>query len=102
MKRDKPRKADDNSCKTVSAPWHRKMSLPILSTCDGLGKRSAVKVARSVWGEGKAARPYLSPPSRVLTSFEILRRYISQNDMLTERISFLGKESFWRSINTYL
>jgi hypothetical protein len=25
------------------------------------GKRSAVKVARSVWGRGKAARPYLLP-----------------------------------------
>ncbi len=86
MKRDKPRKADDNSCKTVSAPWHRKMSLPILSTCDGLGKRSAVKVARSVWGEGKAARPYLSPLSHALTPSEILRRYAPQNDMLTYRV----------------
>ena len=28
MKRDKSRKADDNTCKTVSAPWHRKMGLP--------------------------------------------------------------------------
>ena len=51
-----------NWCASLGKPKSTASNGRAEQVMSSTGKRSAVKVARCVWREGKAARPYLSLP----------------------------------------
>jgi hypothetical protein len=53
----------------TGAPFRRFGASALSEYTGPTGKRSAVKVARSVWNGGKAAKPYLSLPSALAPRF---------------------------------